>query len=818
MLSSLPYRGLEREHGDLSAHASARSIYGSRELVEKLDIVNELGGHTGCVNALSWSRSGTLLASGSDDTRVNLHSYPARSSNAQFELSTIIDTGHVQNVFSVKFMPNTNDTTLVTAAGDAQVRVFDLQHSPPPTKVFRSHSDRVKRIVTESSPFYFLTCSEDGEVRQWDTRQPESTYPEASPVFRPSASRSASNHVPPPLISYKNYEIELNTISCSASQPHYIALGGAHLHCFLHDRRMLGRDRLRERGDRLGPSATPELLAKATQCVRRFAPHGRKHMRAGSNGHITACKISDANPNELIVSWSADSIYSFNIAHSPDAESSQQASTAQSARGVRARESTGRKRKRPEAVESGSRPRATSDMSNEIQRICARSPPIETENGDAAATSPESEGPSQAGEPKSTEGQSSSKSEDEFLPQEIIISGEGDEPDDMEGDSEDRELEDRELEDRELEDRELEDRELEDRELEDRELEDRELEDRELEDRELEDRELEDRELEDRELEDREVEDSEFDDRELEDMEVESDGDIDPTEDYEDDDDDDDDDDDHTGDSAYWTRHLLRTRRPGLVDYDVPCTPHTRVYSGHCNIMTIKDVNFFGQDDEYVVSGSDGYSGGPGHVFIWDRHTTELVNILEGDGEVVNVIQGHPHEAMLAVAGIDHTVKIFSPDQRDQHNARLGVGIQPLDPSAWSSIRFQRLRAPRRRGPRAYGQNPGTHAESGSAQSQMTEEPVTPSEQELSENGEQVIVSYPRYPFAAADKQQQQQQLDAEDSDMDVPVAPGGLASCRCVHMQYEITSQNELARQEGMRDASLSVFLPPNANFIWED
>jgi nuclear receptor interaction protein len=71
------------------------------------------------------------------------------------------------------------------------------------------------------------------------------------------------------------------------------------------------------------------------------------------------------------------------------------------------------------------------------------------------------------------------------------------------------------------------------------------------------------------------------------------------------------------------------------VERDIPCAPHTRVYTGHCNVKTVKDVNYFGLQDEYVVSGSD-----CGHVFIWDRKTAQLVNILEGDGEVVNVVQG----------------------------------------------------------------------------------------------------------------------------------------------------------------------------------
>ena len=71
------------------------------------------------------------------------------------------------------------------------------------------------------------------------------------------------------------------------------------------------------------------------------------------------------------------------------------------------------------------------------------------------------------------------------------------------------------------------------------------------------------------------------------------------------------------------------------VENGVPCYSHSRQYRGHCNVKTVKDANFFGLQDEYVVSGSDG-----GHLFIWDKKTSALVNILEGDNEVVNVVQG----------------------------------------------------------------------------------------------------------------------------------------------------------------------------------
>ena len=47
-------------------------------------------------------------------------------------------------------------------------------------------------------------------------------------------------------------------------------------------------------------------------------------------------------------------------------------------------------------------------------------------------------------------------------------------------------------------------------------------------------------------------------------------------------------------------------------------------------------------------------------------------------------LSGHPYEPTLAVSGIDRTIKIFSPDIRAQHNARLGINI--ADPDAQANI------------------------------------------------------------------------------------------------------------------------------------
>jgi WD domain, G-beta repeat len=85
-------------------------------------------------------------------------------------------------------------------------------------------------------------------------------------------------------------------------------------------------------------------------------------------------------------------------------------------------------------------------------------------------------------------------------------------------------------------------------------------------------------------------------------------------------------------------------------------TQRPHAYTGHLNQRTVKEISFFGDRSEYVMTGSDN-----GYAFIWDVHSGEVVNAVKGDGMVVNVVQPHPFDCALVTSGIDSSLKLWMP-------------------------------------------------------------------------------------------------------------------------------------------------------------
>lgn len=190
----------------------------TRDGVENLTLVAELTGHEGCVNCLEWNDKGTILASSSDDTSVILWNVFQRKKIASFK------SGHTANVFSVNFLPFTNDNLIATCAADAGVRVWDT-NAQASIYSKTSHIGRAKRIATaKDSSNVFWSAGEDGLVLQHDLRDPS-----PNPLHRVVLLS---------LISHSS-NCECKCIYSNPTRPNYLAIGASDSYARVYDRRML---------------------------------------------------------------------------------------------------------------------------------------------------------------------------------------------------------------------------------------------------------------------------------------------------------------------------------------------------------------------------------------------------------------------------------------------------------------------------------------------------------------------------------------------------------------------------------------------------
>ncbi|KAF8339108.1 WD40-repeat-containing domain protein [Cantharellus anzutake] len=201
----------------------------------------------------------------------------------------------MDNVFSAHFLPNS--ARIATCAGDRQVRLFDVRRgsghhhtSEACIKVLRCHRGRVKRVVPQEGPDYFLTVSEDQTVRGHDLRTPHSC---------PTC--------PPPLVRTPH---PLSTLATSSLSPWLFFVAGESPYAHLFDRRMIHRVMLREWGV---PAKDDEIVT----CVRRFGRASRAPGESEGDEHVSGARMSSTNGHELILSYMADGVYLFSIYDDP---------------------------------------------------------------------------------------------------------------------------------------------------------------------------------------------------------------------------------------------------------------------------------------------------------------------------------------------------------------------------------------------------------------------------------------------------------------------------------------------------------------------
>ncbi|XP_038899404.1 WD repeat protein iqw1 isoform X2 [Benincasa hispida] len=294
-----------------SRHISFRQdpTYGLQmhsSFIQRLSQEKELEGHQGCVNAVAWNSRGSLLISGSDDTRINIWSYSGR------KLLDSVDTGHSANIFCTKFVPETSDELVVSGAGDAEVRLFNLsrlrgrgQDDNPiaSSALYRCHARRVKKLAVEiGNPNVVWSASEDGTLRQHDFREGMSCPPDGASHqechnvlldLRCGAKRSLAD---PP-----RQTLALKSCDISSTRPHLLLVGGSDAFARLYDRRMLP------------PLSSSQKRMSPPPCVNYFCPmHLSDRVRSGL--HLTHVTFSP-NGEEILLSYSGEHVYLMNVNH-----------------------------------------------------------------------------------------------------------------------------------------------------------------------------------------------------------------------------------------------------------------------------------------------------------------------------------------------------------------------------------------------------------------------------------------------------------------------------------------------------------------------
>lgn len=292
-------------HHDRYNVSFERTHHVSDDLIGRLGLEHELEGHSGCVNCLEWNQSGRLLASGSDDLNAIIWD-PHRHK----KLCTL-RTGHHGNIFSLKFLPNTNDETIATGAADCKVNVHNVPNQET-THAFSCHAGRVKRLVAAPNvPYMFWSAGEDGTVRQFDLRAPHTCS-------------DSCNNVLINLNHYIGKHAECKCLALNPYRPELLAVGASDPYVRVYDARMLSTHSVHfSREERMGaswrtPAPEPDDSGELPPgCVQYFVaghlPVKDTDRKRRYRSLVSTYVTFSPSGKEILVNLGGEQVYLFDI-------------------------------------------------------------------------------------------------------------------------------------------------------------------------------------------------------------------------------------------------------------------------------------------------------------------------------------------------------------------------------------------------------------------------------------------------------------------------------------------------------------------------
>ncbi len=141
----------------------AVGVFCTVQLIDMADrrVIRVLRGHTAEVNDVTFSRTGTLLATASDDKTARIWDFATGSTQATL-------TDHIGGVYGVAFSPD--GSLLATASEDKTARIWDIvTGATPKTRLLLpGHTDWVRQVAFSPNGRLLATASDDKTARIWD--------------------------------------------------------------------------------------------------------------------------------------------------------------------------------------------------------------------------------------------------------------------------------------------------------------------------------------------------------------------------------------------------------------------------------------------------------------------------------------------------------------------------------------------------------------------------------------------------------------------------------------------------------------------------
>lgn len=253
-----------------------RKVGSSLNLAKRLHLFKRYEKHSGCVNALHFNETGTLIASGSDDLQIVIYDWVKQKSFIEF------DSGHRSNVFQSKFMPYTGDCHIVSCGRDGQVRLAQLSVTGTckGTKKLAQHRGAAHKLaLIQDSCHVFLSCGEDGVTYQVDLRQEK-------PIKLYTTKENGSF-------------VALYSINCHPSNTFEHCVGGRDQFIRIYDTRNINK------GNNEGG------------LMKKLCPHNL--INTDMKAHIT-CAVYNYNGTRILGSYNDEDIYLFDSNHSDGAD------------------------------------------------------------------------------------------------------------------------------------------------------------------------------------------------------------------------------------------------------------------------------------------------------------------------------------------------------------------------------------------------------------------------------------------------------------------------------------------------------------------